>query len=427
MLSLLLALQTVAIHNVNVVPMDREQVLADHVVLVRDGKIADVGPRNRVQIPAEARRIDGRGGYLVPGLADFHVHLRLPTDPGAYLYYGVTALADMGGPDHVRAWRDSIHGGRAVGPEIFVGRFMNGPGTRGGVETVDAARDVVTEAASVGFDFIKVYNALTVDQFAAIMGEAKKRGLAVAGHGVRAVGLEPGFAAGQSMVVHAEEYLYTDLKRSLDTMNIPAVVAATKRHGAYVIPNLSAYEAMTLQWGKPEMLEEYLRRPEAQKMPAYWVATWRGHDYVKRQGSIERPFEFLKKLTLALHKAGVPLITGTDSPGIPGMVAGASVHDDLRLLVEAGLTPYEALVAATRTPGEYAAKHFGSEERFGTIVPGNRADFVLVGANPLEDIAALKLPHAVMVRGNWLDQAKLQRLLQTWSRGTAIDGGAPAN
>ena len=418
MIALLFALQTVAIHNVNVVPMDREQVLTNHVVLVRDGKIAAVGPRGRVTIPRDARQIDGQGGYLVPGLADFHVHLRLPTDAAAYLPYGVTVLADMGGPDNVRGWRDAVRAGRAIGPDLFVGRYLDGPGTRAGVETVDAAVAAVTRADSLGFDFIKVYNSITPEQFAAIMTEAKKRGIAVVGHGVRAVGLENGFAQGQSMVVHAEEYLYTDLKRSLYTTRIDGVVAATKKYGAFVIPNLSAYEAMTLQWGKPDVLEQFLQRPEAQKMPAYWVEDWRARDYVKRQGSIERPFAFLKKLTLALHRAGVPLITGTDSPGIPGMVAGASVHDDLRLLVESGLTPYKALVAATRTPGELAAMHFKSKDSFGTIVPGARADLVLVAGNPLTDVAVLKQPRAVMVRGNWLDQAKLQEILQTWSATT---------
>lgn len=418
MIALVLALQTVAIQNVTVVPMDREHMLRDHVVLVRNGTITAVGPRGRVQIPQDAQRIDGRGSYLVPGLADFHVHLRLRTDLGAYLPYGVTTLADMGGPDRVRAWRDSIRAGKAIGPDVFVGRFMDGAGRPGGVDGVEAARVAVARADSLGFDFIKVYNSLTAEQFDAIVAEAKQRGIAVLGHGVRAIGLERGFAAGQAMVVHGEEYLYTELRRSVDTTNIPRVVAFTRENDAYVIPNLSAYNAMTMQWGKPDVLEEYLKTPEAQKMPAYWVNDWRARDYVKRTGSIEPQNEFLKKLTLAFQRAGIPLITGTDSPGIPGMVAGASIHEDLRLLVEAGLTPYEALTAATRTPGEFAVKHFHSPERFGIIAPGYRADFVLVGRNPLQDISALKQPLAVMVRGNWLGQSQLQELLKTWSATT---------
>jgi hypothetical protein len=417
-LALIVALQTVAIHNVNVVPMDREQVLANHVVIVQNGRITAVGPRNRVAIPRDARRIDGRGGYLVPGLADFHVHVRLRNDLGAYLPYGVTTVADMGGPDRVRAWRDSIRAGRAIGPEVFVGRFMDGAGRPGGVAGVEAARSAVARADSLGFDFIKVYNSLTAEQFEAIMAEAKQRDMAVVGHGVRSIGLERGFAAGQAMVVHGEEYLYTELRRSVDTMNIPGVVAFTKKYGAYVLPNLSAYDAMTKQWGKPEVLEEFLRQPAAQWMPKYWIDDWRGRDYVQRHGSIAAQNAFLKRLTLAMQRAGVKLLTGTDSPGIPGMVAGASIHDDLRLLVDAGLTPYEALVAATRNAGEFAAQHFRTKDTFGMIAPGQRADLVLVERNPLQDITALRQPVGVMTRGNWLDQSRLQQLLQTWSAST---------
>lgn len=414
MLALMIALQITAIENVNVIPMDREHVLRDQVVVVTNGTITAVGPGGSMPIPRNARRIDGRGGYLVPGLADFHVHLRLRNDLGAYLPYGVTTLADMGGPDRVRAWRDSIRSGRTVGPEVFVGRFTDGAGRPGGVETVEAARHAVARADSLGFDFIKVYNALTAEQFAAIMAEAKQRDIAVVGHGVRAVGLERGFASGQALVVHAEEYLYTDLRRSIDTMNIAGVVAFTKKHGAYVLPNLSAYEAMTLQWGRPAVLDTFLQRPEVQYMPQYWVDDWRSRDYVKRRGSIAPQNEFLKILTLAMQRAGVKLLTGTDSPGIPGMTAGASIHDELRLLVAAGLTPYEALVAATRNAGEFAAQHFRAQDRFGIIAPGQRADLVLVAANPLEDITALRQPIAVMARGNWLEQADLQQLLQSW-------------
>jgi hypothetical protein len=409
--------QTVVFQNVNVVPMDREHILRDHVVVVRNGFISDVAPRGRVQIPRDAVRIDGRGGYLVPGLADYHVHLRLPTDVGAYIAYGVTTLADMGGPDRVRAWRDSIRAGRAIGPEIFVGRFMDGPGGRGGVvETAEDARRATAQADSLHFDFIKVYNSLTAEQFDAIMREAKQRNMTVLGHGVRAIGLEKGFAAGQAMVVHGEEYIYTDLRGRLNDEGMASVVAFTKQHGAYVMPNLSAYNAMTEQWGKPEVLEAYLQQQEAQWMPKYWVDDWRGRDYIRRQGSTVARNEFLKQLTLAMHRAGIPMLTGTDSPGIPGMFAGASLHEELRLLVAAGLTPFEALTAATKTAGDFAATHFRSKDKFGIIAPGYRADLVLIGGDPLRDVGVLRQPVGVMVRGNWLNRDALNELLAAWKR-----------
>ena len=411
------AAQQIAITNVNVIPMDRERVLEDHVVLVSNGKITAVGPRVQTRIPAGTRMIDGGGGYLLPGLSDFHVHMRLRGDLGAYVAHGVTALADMGGPGaQMRAWRDSIRAGRMTGPDIYVGYFVDGPGQRGGVATVEEARAAARAADSLRFDFIKVYNSLTAEQYDAIMEEAKRAGIAVVGHGVRSIGLERGFAAGQSMVVHGEEYMYTELRGRISDEHIPEVVAFTRKHGAYVLPNLSAFEAMTLQWGKPEVLEQFLARPEARYMPKYWVDNWRGRDYVRRTGSIAARHEFLKHLTLALQRAEVPLLTGTDSPGIPGMFAGSSLHDDLRVLVEAGLTPYQALVASTRNAGEYARKHLRSRESFGVIAPGYRADFVLAAANPLQDIARLRQPKAVMVRGKWLNAEDLEKLLLDWGK-----------
>ncbi len=416
MLLVLLALQTVAVHNVHVVPMDRDVVLDNHVVVVQNGIIKTVGPRATTQIPDDATLIDGQGGYLVPGLADFHVHVRLREDLGVYLAYGVTTVADMGGPDRVRAWRDAINDGKSVGPQVFVGRFIDGRGRPGGVPDAREARSTVTRAARRGFDFIKVYNSLSAEQFEAIVKEAKKRRLPVVGHGVRSVGLENAFAAGQSMVVHAEEYLYTDLRRSLDTLNIPRVVQATKQNGAYVVPNLSAFTAITRQWGRPEVLELFLTSAEAEWLPEFWVKEWRARDYITRRGSIEPQNEFLKRLTLALQHAGVPLLTGTDSPVIPGVFPGTSLHDELRLLVAAGLTPFEALTAATRTAGEYAHQHFRRAERFGVVAPGYRADLVLVRGNPLLELETLRQPQGVMARGRWLDTAALQELLEGWSQ-----------
>jgi hypothetical protein len=284
------------------------------------------------------------------------------------------------------------------------------------VETVEQARAAVIEAAAAGYDFIKVYNSLTVEQFDAILIEARARNLPVLGHAVRSVGLDRGFAAGQVAVVHAEEYVYADLRRRLDTTLIPGVVAFTRRHGAYVVPNLSAFDVITRQWGRPAQLDSFLARPEARHLSAYWRGRWESADYVRRPGPAPTAFPFLSRLALALQQGGVPLLVGTDSPSIPGMFPGASVHEDLRLLVEAGLSPYEALVAGTRTPGEFALSHFRRAEPFGTIAPGQRADLVLLTGNPLADPTQAREPLAVMVRGYWLDPARLAALREEAAR-----------
>jgi imidazolonepropionase-like amidohydrolase len=264
---------------------------------------------------------------------------------------------------------------------------------------VDDARRAVAEAARAHFDFIKVYNSLTEEQFTAVMDEAATRRLPVLGHAVRSVGLERGFALGQVAVVHAEEYSYAELRRRRDSTSMAWAVEFTRSHDATVVPNLSAFEAITRQWGKPAVVDSFLALPPAAKLSSYWSSRWRDADYVTRRGTLDA-LPFLMRLTLALQRGGVRLLLGTDSPTIPGMFAGASIHDDLRMLVESGLTPHEALVAGTRAAGEFAVRYFGAEPS-GLVAPGYRADLVLLSANPLEDIRNARAIVGVMARGRY--------------------------
>lgn len=394
----------VAFVGVHVISMASPQVTRDQTVIVRDGVIAAVGPVAGTAVPAGARRIDARGRYLMPGLADFHVHPVERNDLALYLRWGVTTIAHMGGyGSSFLRWRDSIRARRMVGPEIYVGMFVNGPANVGGpmtATTVDDARNLVIDAARRRFDFIKVYNSLTREQYDVVMREAKARGLPVLGHAVRSVGLERGIAMGQVAVVHAEEYTYAELRRLRDTASLAWAVRFTKRHDAALIPNLSAFDVITRQWGKPIVVDSFFALPESAELTDYWKNAWRGRDYVTRHGTIEA-LPFLRQLAVAMQRGGVRLLLGTDSPTIPGMFAGASIHEELRLLVESGLTPYEALVAGTRAAGEFAQRHFKATPA-GVVAPGYRADLVLLAANPLEDVGNARMPLGVMARGSWL-------------------------
>ncbi|HKG90550.1 MAG TPA: amidohydrolase family protein [Gemmatimonadaceae bacterium] len=407
----------VAFVDVSVVPMDAERVLEHRTVLVRDGRIAEVGPAGGVTVPEGALRVDGRGKYLMPGLADLHVHLRMRGDLTLYLANGVTTVLNMGGFNgaQLRAWRDSARAGTMLGPELLVSYFLDGPGGRYGVlETVDDARQAVRQAKRDGYDFLKVYNSLSAEQMAAIGDEARRQGLAVIGHGVRSVGLERGFELGQVMVAHAEEYIYVDFLSNAG-MTVPRYAAAasyTRGAGAYVTPNLSAYDAITRQWGNPAQLEAYLARPEARYLDPYWREMWRTSDYVTRPGTLGDRIDRLKRLTKELSDSGVPLLLGTDSPGIPGVFPGFSIDDDLRLMVEAGLTPYQALAAGTRTAGEFVARTVPDAEPFGTVAPGRRADLLLLDGNPLRALAPVARPAGVMLRGRWLPRSTLDGMLE---------------
>ncbi|HKP29825.1 MAG TPA: amidohydrolase family protein [Gemmatimonadales bacterium] len=343
----------------------------------------------------------------MPGLADFHTHVAERDDLALYLTWGVTTIANMGSPGTALiGWRDSIRAGLMTGPEIYAGYYVNGPAGVGGMSTaatVEDARRAVSDAAEAHFDFIKVYNSLTADQFAAAMDEARARKLPVLGHAVRSVGLERAFQMGQVAVVHAEEYGYAELRRRRDSASVAWAVDFTKTNDVTVVPNLSAFEAITLQWGKPPVVDSFFALSEAKNLSPYWIQRWRQADYITRPGTLTA-LPFLKQLTLALQRGGVRLLLGTDSPTIPGMFAGASIHEDLRMLVESGLTPYEALVAGTRAAGEFAGRYFGTEPA-GIIAPGNRADLILLSANPLVNIRNARAIEGVMARGRWIPAA----------------------
>ncbi|MEW5916077.1 MAG: amidohydrolase family protein [Gemmatimonadota bacterium] len=405
---------SIALVGVNVVPMDTERVLTDQTIVVRDGLIAAIGPRTSTSTRG-VRAIDMRGQYVIPGLADLHTHPQVASDLSQYIASGVTTILSLGSfaDDSLLVWREATRRGTKLGPEIYVGYYIdgaNGPPTRA-ISTADQARNAARNAKQGGFDVIKAYNSIPESAFVALVEEARARGIAVTGHGVRSVGLQRGFSLGQVMVAHGEEYLYTHFRRIEDSVLFAEAASWTKRSGAYVLPNLSAYVGIARQWGKPLVVDTLLADPNAKYLDPMWRSRWRERDYVRRQGSLDARVVFLKKFIRVLSDSGVPLLAGTDSPTIPGLFPGPSMLMDLSLLVEVGLTPYQALLTATRTAGEFLAKHAHASDRFGTIAVGSRADLVVLRENPLRDLRTLEKPQSVVVRGRWLSRADLDALL----------------
>jgi hypothetical protein len=419
----------VVFRHVNVVPMDSERVLRDQVVVVRDGEIVALGGEGKAEPPAgDVATIDGKGAFLLPGLADLHVHAQQPDDLFLYVANGVTTTLNLGlaWPSFVTQTRARIRSGELVAPQCFVAPMLNGPrGSDLPCATADEARAAVRTAKETGYEFIKVYNDLPRPLFHAVCEEAHALGLAVVGHGVREPGLAESFEAGQIMVAHAEEYLYTILKSGTangvaglggpDESKVPEAVELTKKYGVYVVPNLSAYEAISAQWGKPEVVDAFLAKPQIRVMRPFWRRAWRASRYTANGGTLGRNLEFLRGFTKALHDGGVRLLAGTDSPDIPGVQAGFSIHDDLRNLVASGLSPFDAISCATRVAGEFVAECVPDAEAFGTVAVGQRADLLLVEKNPLEDVANLRdpggVPIGVMIRGRWFTRDDLTKRL----------------
>ena len=410
------ALPATAFVDVNVLPMDAERVLEHQTVVVRARSIIAMGPVASTAVPLGATHIDGHGkSYLLPGLADMHTHVMASEDLALYTASGVTTILHMGGApsDLVAGANPDIASGALVGPQIFFAFMVDGTTAlqRFVVTTPQQGREAVDLAKANGYDFIKLYNNISAPEFEAIVAEARNQHMAVIGHGVRAVGLPQALFAGQVMVAHAEEFFYTAFHNQTDLAQIAEVATATARSGAYVTPNLSTFEAISRQWGKPDVVAAWLHDPRAALMTPNMRLNWADMDYAQRSGNIESILVFLRSFTAALARAGVPLITGTDSPVIPGMFPGSSLLDDLRTLREAGLTPYQALAAATRTPGEFIAHTVPGAEPFGVVKVGMKADLLLVGANPLQDAETLQAPLGVMSAGRWRSADELTVLL----------------
>lgn len=423
----------IAIVHVDVLPMTSDTLLRDMTVVVQGERIVAVGPADRTGVPAGAQVIDGRGRYLLPGLVDAHVHLtnRMDVDTpmaAVMLAKGVTSAIDLGGSglpgDSMRLrLREEIEAGRRPGPTLYMARAMVNDSTltrEGGMRRVD-------EDHAAGWDLMKVYNSLSVDGYRGVMLRAHQLGMPVVGHVVRPAGLEGTLGSGQRGIVHMEEYLYeyfgfrsTDTlqipEQTLDPEAIPYFARITAEAGTYVTPTLAIYRAFIAQG---EDVNRELARPEVRYIPsALYAGTWapvrnrRALDFSHpvRQRNLRAGESFLRAMVVPMHRAGVPLLVGTDAP-VPGAVPGFAVHDELRTLVEVGLTRYEALAAATRNAVAYLRR-----DDFGTVEAGRRADLLLLEANPLDDIRHTESIAGVMARGRWFDRPALDAILARSAR-----------
>ncbi|HUP45610.1 MAG TPA: amidohydrolase family protein [Thermoanaerobaculia bacterium] len=420
---------SIAFMNVGVIPMTPDiGVLRNQTVIVRDGRIAEIGPAATVAVSPGAERIDGRGRYLLPGLADMHVHLEYFETPEMLKLFtagGVTFVRSMDGRPRILEWKKAIAAGSLEGPAIqTAGPLLDGAPPvlpdNTVVRTPEEARAAVAEQHEAGYDFIKVYTNLSVRAYEAILEEAKQRGMPVAGHVPRhstmAKALE-GHASIEHLaafdeLIEAESSPFYGrfhwsklyLAMEADPQKIAEAGRRVARSGVAVVPTL--VEAMHAV-ARPAVLASWMRRDELQLVPAevreFWETRVRGvSDRLDEEDwpVIERGRQNRRDLVAALDAAGAKILAGTDTPN-PFVVPGVSLHRELELLVAAGLTPKEALAAATREAAAFA----GEADEWGTIEEGKRADLLLLHRNPLEDIAATRNLDRVMVRGKLAGRA----------------------
>jgi imidazolonepropionase-like amidohydrolase len=422
----------IAFVNVNVIPMENEQLLEGRTVVVNNGLIETVGPASSVQIPVDATKIDGTGKYLMPGLADMHVHNWSESEFVLFLANGVTTIRNMwGAPQHLQ-WRSKIEKGELLGPTIYTaGPLLDGdpPIWEGStvVTTPEEAERAVTEQKEAGYDFIKIYNHLSLEVFDAIMAAAKKHEIPVAGHVPDAVGLDHFLNMGVLCNEHLTGYremletedspvrgkndLPSRIKRwnHIDDSKIPEVVDATVSAGLWNCSTIVVYQTYV----SPAEANELYNLPEMKYVDPLTKASWDPSQDFRSKDLTADDFVLIKKgtalmvkLTGALHNAGAKLVLGTDTPN-PFVIPGFSIHRELTNLVDAGLSPYEAIRAGTSS----AAEFFGVDT-FGTIAEGKRADLLLLKENPLQDVANITKREGVMVRGRWLPEQELQKQLE---------------
>ncbi|MDQ2768730.1 MAG: amidohydrolase family protein [Gemmatimonadota bacterium] len=417
-----------AITNVTVVPMDRERVLRGQTVLIRGGRIVSVGPTNTVVIPASVMRIDGTGRFLIPGLVDAHVHYdedAAGTDPHIdeinaefsrlFLSAGVTEVMNLCGSSKNLALRDSIASEEVDGPTMLTSPHCFNDSTMTEAQGEAAA----TQAKREGYDFLKVYSFLSSEGFRGIMSAAKGADIPVVGHIPQRVGTQAMLEDGAVGIVHAEEFLYNAPFRlqygdphadavQLDTAHVAGIAHAVRRARVAVTPTLIAYSSII---DEAVSLDAVLAKPELRlvsnqvKKSRGWYAADNGR--ARRLGApmplsrLRLGLAMQKRLVRAFRDSGVTLLAGTDAGGSIPMTPGWSLHDEMQLLVGAGLTPYEALRAATANAGEFFSRHFHAGAS-GTITPGARADLVMLDANPLVDIRNTRRIQGVVLRGEWV-------------------------
>jgi imidazolonepropionase-like amidohydrolase len=398
-------------------------------------------------VPKGAQRIDGKGRYLIPGLADMHTHLYsddevpdsvAPYELGVMVANGVTTARLMiGTPEHLVLRRQLIEG-RIVGPQLWVAspQFTGEEGTNARLVTdPDDARAAVRQMRAAGYDFIKLTTEITVPVYEAIVEEGARSGIRIIGHVDPRVGVRRALAAHQQ-IEHLDNYLESVLADSapmresvsdrglfrlknwesldyVDDAKVERIAGATARAGSFTCPTLTVFKK-AFALGQSE--EEIKGRPDWGIMPAELRGLYLGarEKYWKNPATEARRMRWVEvrnRLVKAIADSGGKIMTGSDTPEW-FFGYGWTLHREMESLVVAGLTPYQALAAATRNPAEFLR----ASKEWGTIEQGKRADLVLVAGNPLEDIRNTARIEGVSVGGRWLDNAERERMIAAAAR-----------
>ena len=450
--------QIQAFTNVNLVRMTSEEIDANQTLIVEGARIIEFGPSSIVDIPEDSNVIDGEGAYLMPGLADMHVHTkedwlskRWPVSP-LYLYLanGVTTVRDFGprGNDltYVLRWRDEINEGSRIGPTILACGLRPGHSSAGNQDP----QSIVHWNHDQGFDFLKMYSYISHVDFQAAMATARQLGMYTSGHIPYPVGLEGVIAEGYDEIAHIEELDWEFIEFNRDKVLaqedwFPYLIGCIfqqydiasgfdpgdfqTRYGDRLATVISLLQSSNIPLCTTMIVDDliveklftpeaFLSRPEIRYMPQDYLTRF-SQGVEKHQMQLQGiealgtlKYELDKLLLKELHQAGIPLLLSSDAgTATMGIVPGFSIHDELRILIENGFTPYEAIAAGTANASQVVEAMTG-ENAFGTIEIGKRADLILVNGNPLEDVRNIKDIQGVMAAGRWYSSDTLAHMIE---------------
>ncbi|MGH9241208.1 MAG: amidohydrolase family protein [Vicinamibacterales bacterium] len=440
----------IVFEHVNLIPMDSERVMSDAFLLVGGGAIVSFGPggayKGTQPLPDGTVRVDGRGKFMIPALAEMHAHI--PNDPTEaervlfmYVANGIGTIRSMlGDASHFRL-RERVRRGEIVGPTMI----LSGPSFSGGTApTAAAASTRVNEQKKAGYDFLKIHPGIPLTAFNALAAAADKASIRFAGHVPAEVGLQRALQAKFSTIDHLDGYIEAlagpgapasqnfgvNLMSRVDESRMAGLAQQTADAGVANVPTQILLE----NWYGPDSAETMQRRPEMQYVraaeTAQWVSTKRSNDAAVSAQDRAKFIAVRRRLVKALQDAGANLLLGSDAPQVWN-VPGFSIHRELSTYVAAGLTPHQALATGTRN----VAAHMGAlapecknlspdplpvgaidrlsscSESWGTIGMTRRADLVLLDANPLENIANSSRIAGVMIGGRWIAKAEIDRRL----------------
>ncbi len=424
----------------------------DMTVVITGDRIAEMGKSRATKAPKNSEIVNGNRKFLIPGLWDMHVHWYDKDYLPLFLANGVTGVRQMYGEPILHEWRKQVEAGQLLGPHTLVpSPIVDGPKPvwPGSIAVANAAeaRQAVVQIKRSGADFVKVYSLLPRDAYFAIADESKKEGIPFEGHVPDSVSLQEASNAGQKSVEHLTGMLTACSARepellnsaqqtvaAIDTGQLPStrfwgrefrerqnlaletynpqkaetVFEELKKNHTWQCPTLTVLRSMAFSDDS-----SFTNDPRLRYMPRNLVSSWdpKADPFLKDKTAEDWAVSkkvFNKELEIvgAMQRAGVEILAGTDTLN-PYCMPGFSLHDELGLLVRSGLTPMQALQAATLNP----ARFLGREKDLGTVATGKMADLVLLDANPLDDIGNTRKISAVVFRGKFFARASLDEML----------------